>query len=491
MSHQRYQPRSLMMPSRALRTSPPPPSNTIVPGRVRTAPNPHPMIPRGSPRPTSHQRRRRLRAIVSRSLSRCSSPVASSFQPRTRDASEPRPCSVSGSVTRNILHQWFGEGENPAAPGAWRAAQRDDEQSRRGVAQSELRRGDQHLHPVAGRLERGAPPFLAVHHGEHAQHAPPFALDRPDRLQRGLASGDHVFHDHRRGAGGEASLDALSRAVGLGLLADGEGVECSPSCRAGRSDGAGDGVSAEREPAHQLGPPPGGREPREGEGPDHRKAFGRHGRAASVDVEARAAAGGEQKVAALERAGAQQVAQTLFEGRSRVHTERGCSTCYYYLRSRRRPTARLRASSSPPPLGAGPAAIPASTSAANAVTVGCRWAGSRASPRITAAWSAAGNSSPTTAWFNGTGAAVSSCWNSSRGVRPVYGWTPVRSQYVIVARLKMSARPSTSSPDRASGATYWSVPTKNPVRVSRSSAGSSASRAIPKSSSLTRSVAVS
>src|SRR5439155_2504 len=255
---------------------------------------------------------------------------------------------------------------------------------RRGVAQSELRRGDQHLHPVAGRLERGAPPFLAVHHGEHAQHAPPFALDRPDRLQRGLASGDHVFHDHRRGAGGEASLDALSRAVRLGLLADREGVECSPSCRAGRSDGAGDGVSAEREPAHQLGPPPGGREPLEGDGPDHRNAFCRNGLTGSVAVEDRTAA--------------------------------GC---------------------------------------------------------------------------NGTGAAVSSGCNSPRGVRPVYGWTPVRSQYAIVARLKMSARPPTSSPDRTSGATYWSVPTKNPVRVSRSSAGSSASRAIPKSSSLTRSVAVS
>src|SRR5256885_2972594 len=50
----------------------------------------------------------------------------------------------------------------------------------------------------------------------------------------------------------------------------------------------------------------------------------------------------------------------------------------------------------------------------------------------------------------------------------------------------MSARPSTSSPDRASGATYLSVPTKNPVRVRRSSGGSSASRAMPKSSSLAR-----
>src|SRR6266571_4029779 len=38
----------------------------------------------------------------------------------------------------------------------------------------------------------------------------------------------------------------------------------------------------------------------------------------------------------------------------------------------------------------------------------------------------------------------------------------------------MSARPSTSSPDSASGATYLSVPTKKPVRVRRSSAGRSA-----------------
>src|SRR5438552_1059578 len=42
MSHQRYQPRSLMMPSRALRTSPPPPTSTIVPRRVRTAPTAQP-----------------------------------------------------------------------------------------------------------------------------------------------------------------------------------------------------------------------------------------------------------------------------------------------------------------------------------------------------------------------------------------------------------------------------------------------------------------
>src|SRR6266516_1081389 len=98
MSHQRYQPRSLMMPSRALRTSPPPPTSTIVPGRMRTAPTAHPVIPSAMPSPTSHQRRRKLRAIVSRSLSRCSSPEASSFQPRIREASERCSAALDGTV---------------------------------------------------------------------------------------------------------------------------------------------------------------------------------------------------------------------------------------------------------------------------------------------------------------------------------------------------------------------------------------------------------
>ena len=47
------------------------------------------------------------------------------------------------------------------------------------------------------------------------------------------------------------------------------------------------------------------------------------------------------------------------------------------------------------------------------------------------------------------------------------------------------ARFRSSSPDRASGATYMSVPTKNPARVSRWSGAASVSAAIPKSSSFT------
>src|SRR5204863_208633 len=85
-----------------LRTSPPPPTSTIVPGRVRTTPNAHPVSPSANPSPTSHQRRRKLRAIVSRSLSRCSSPEASSFQPRIREASDRWSAAPGWAVTASL-----------------------------------------------------------------------------------------------------------------------------------------------------------------------------------------------------------------------------------------------------------------------------------------------------------------------------------------------------------------------------------------------------
>src|SRR5919199_1165005 len=59
----------------------------------------------------------------------------------------------------------------------------------------------------------------------------------------------------------------------------------------------------------------------------------------------------------------------------------------------------------------------------------------------------------------------------------------------MVARLYWSAAGVTSWPESASGATYMSVPTKNPARVSRSSGVRSACAAIPKSSSFTCRVA--
>lgn len=53
----------------------------------------------------------------------------------------------------------------------------------------------------------------------------------------------------------------------------------------------------------------------------------------------------------------------------------------------------------------------------------------------------------------------------------------------MVASEYWSAAGVTSSPDRASGATYISVPTKYPARVSRSSWRVSVAAAIPKSRS--------
>ncbi len=53
-----------------------------------------------------------------------------------------------------------------------------------------------------------------------------------------------------------------------------------------------------------------------------------------------------------------------------------------------------------------------------------------------------------------------------------------------MARLYWSAAGVTSSPESASGATYMSVPTKKPARVSRSAGEMSVSVAMPKSRSL-------
>src|SRR5439155_1408106 len=88
-----------------------------------------------------------------------------------------------------------------------------------------------------------------------------------------------------------------------------------------------------------------------------------------------------------------------------------------------------------PGVGAGAVASAAATSAANAVTVGWRRLGSRSRPRITAASSAGGKRRPAPTWLSDVGSWVSSCWNSSRGVRPLCGCCPVSIQYAIVARL--------------------------------------------------------
>src|SRR5207249_258701 len=91
---------------------------------------------------------------------------------------------------------------------------------------------------MAGLLERGPTPLLPVHDREHSQHAAACGLDRADRLERRSTGGDHVLYDHHRGTGKEASLDALPRAVSLGLFAHGEGVNrpAAPGAPTGGGD---------------------------------------------------------------------------------------------------------------------------------------------------------------------------------------------------------------------------------------------------------------
>src|SRR5207249_689239 len=99
-SHQRYQPRSWMSPRSSFTNAAPPATSTIVVGRVFTAPNPHPTRPSANPNATITRRSRCVREIVSRSLRRCSRPVASSFQPRTSEARDGRDDSVGSVLTR-------------------------------------------------------------------------------------------------------------------------------------------------------------------------------------------------------------------------------------------------------------------------------------------------------------------------------------------------------------------------------------------------------
>src|SRR5207244_4844092 len=104
--------------------------------------------------------------------------------------------------------------------------------------ESQLPGGDEGIDRVPRSLEGRAAALVAVDHGQDPEHPPPFRCDDAGRLLRGAAGRDHVLHDDDAGAGCEAPLDPLLRAVVLRLLTDGEGVERG-SARVGRG---GDGV---------------------------------------------------------------------------------------------------------------------------------------------------------------------------------------------------------------------------------------------------------
>src|SRR6266699_138086 len=265
-SHQRYQPRSWMRPRSSFTNAAPPATRTIVVGRVFTAPNPHPTSPSANPNATITRRSRCVREMVSRSLSRCSRPVASSFQPRTREARDGRDGSDGSVLTRGRSYTSGERRGNLPSP------------------QPELRGRDERFDRVAGLLERGPAPLLPVHYGQDAEDPSALGDDGGDRLAGRVPGGDHVLHDDDGGTGGEAAFDAPAGAVGLGLLADGEGVDDPPLGPGGGGHGVGDGIGTEGQPADQVGRPPTGSEAREPERTDHDQAFTRHGGAARIDV---------------------------------------------------------------------------------------------------------------------------------------------------------------------------------------------------------------
>src|SRR5256886_11854646 len=269
---------------------------------------------------------------------------------------------------------------------------------------------------MARLLQRRPPTLLPVHHGEDAQHTAPRSGDGGDRVRRRVARGDHVFDDDDDGSGRETPFDTLSGPVSFRLLADREGVERSALGVGGSDDGVGNGVGAEREAPGQGGRAAPGVEALGAQSGDEGEAFPRHGGAARIDVEAGPAPRGEREVAMSDRSLPQELAEASLEVPYCGHRAISSSSmCYYYCVPRR--TTRLSASNQPSlrPDPVEPAVMPTVTSSPNAATVGCRLAGSRSRPRITAASRPGGNRRSGAAWLNGRGGRVGSCLGRSPG----------------------------------------------------------------------------
>src|SRR3989454_11804505 len=181
-------------------------------------------------------------------------------------------------------------------------------------SQPQVRGGDERLDRVAGLLERGPTSFLSVHDGPDAEGPAALSGDRGNGLRNRVPGRDHVLHDDDGGTGPEATFDALSGAVGLGLLAHAEGVEGHSLSSGGGGHGVGDGIGADGQPADQIGRPPAGGEAREPESADHDKAFARHGGATRIDVERGTAPGSEGEIPARDGVLPQELAEAALEG---------------------------------------------------------------------------------------------------------------------------------------------------------------------------------
>src|SRR2546425_3949733 len=298
-----------MIPATALSTAAPPAISTIVVGWVLTMPPIHPRTPMRNPVPTMTQRRRCARAIASRSRSRCSTPDASSFQPRTRAASDLRSEATSGGAV-----MFWATPPTSYTPRTVRQAA-----SAAPLPESEVPGGEEGVDCVPRPLEGRPATFAAVDDRQDAEHPPPFGFDDAGRLLRGAAGGDHVLHDDRASAGREAPLDAFPRAVVLRLLTDGEGVEWRAARAGGGGDGGGNRVRAEGQPADQLRPPAAGGGALETPGADQHETFPRHGGLPGVDVEGRSASRGEHEVTPAHGALEEHFQKTLPQAGALVH----------------------------------------------------------------------------------------------------------------------------------------------------------------------------
>src|ERR1051326_1630845 len=254
-------------------------------------------------------------------------------------------------------------------------------------------------------LQAGSATLLTVHHSEHAQDHAALALDDRDRFQRRVAGRVHVFVADLRGSGAEFPFDPSPGPVLLGRLPDAEVLYERRGIHARPGDRERDRVGAHGKASDRGRRPARCSDRLESQPPDELLANGGHRGLAGVDVIGGAPARGENEIAVAYRALAEQRRERFAFAHS--------------------PPRRNREERNPPFFAVPSPPAAAQKASANSPTVLNRRARSRSRPVITAASIAGGNFTPLTASLRGIGAWVRSCWNSSRGLRPGKGSTPV------------------------------------------------------------------
>src|SRR2546427_5586730 len=169
-------------------------------------------------------------------------------------------------------------------------------------------------------------------------------------LFRSAAGREHILDDDDGEAGEQATFNPFSRAVILGLLADGEGIEELPAAARGEGERIGHRIRAQREASDRTWRPAPDRQAIQAQASDHGEAVAGHRREAGTDVERRAVARGEDEIAAAYGAREEQILESIPKVvviATTIHC--ACRQCSSVRRASRAAEVRLCGPPGPPP----------------------------------------------------------------------------------------------------------------------------------------------